>query len=524
MRNGFDLGNRGTGQFRRIRRRSFLSPVAAALVAALVALFVSAGLLAHTIQDAREEGFLRRDISILSRQLQSALSLLQDAESAHRALLLTSDPVHLAEYERAAGDLAPVLQQIGTPGSRSVVPIDAAGIGALAGTSLASIADSIRLLQSGQCEPALQQMQQHRGTMQALRTRIATAMDQLSAQGAVVDARGFAGMTQAKYLAGATALLMVAVLVLAALHIRALMRLRLNFENQAAAHASILNSIVDEIPASLAILDAQLRYRLVNKVFEKWRQQPRETIIGRSVAEVMGAEEYERSLPWLERAMKGETVSYEKSYADRPISQITASYSPMCLEDGTVVGVVSLAHDTTAHRNERERLQRLSERDALTGLLNRAAFEAWLAEASSGADAAEMALLYIDLDHFKPVNDELGHAAGDAVLREIADRLRAVVRPTDVVARLGGDEFAIGLTGIRSPADAQNIAAKVVSEARRAIRVEGRAVRIGASVGIAADASPAQGGGRGLVTRADEMLLRAKRAGRNRFHVQLVKR
>ena len=173
------------------------------------------------------------------------------------------------------------------------------------------------------------------------------------------------------------------------LQIRILMRLRLDFENQAAAQASILNSIVDEIPASLAILDADLRYRLVNKVFEKWRQQPREAIIGRGIAEVMGPEEYERSRPWLERVMKGESVSYEKAYADRPISQITASYSPMCLDDGTVVGVVALAHDTTAHRNERERLQRLSERDALTGLLNRAAFEAWLSDASSGSGAAE---------------------------------------------------------------------------------------------------------------------------------------
>lgn len=523
MRKAFELGESGSGRFRRLRRRSFVSPVAGVLVAALVALFVSAGLLAHTVQKAREEGFLRREISVASRQLQSALSLLQDAQSAHRALLLTGDPDHLADYEQATARLPQVLQQIQAPRDPRVPPIDGADIAQLAGANLAILSGSIRLLQSGEPELALRGMQQQRATMQALRAGIATATAALTAQGAIVDGRGFAGMTRAKYLAGATALLMVLVLALAVLQIRILMRLRLDFENQAAAQASILNSIVDEIPASLAILDADLRYRLVNKVFEKWRQQPREAIIGRGIAEVMGPEEYERSRPWLERVMKGESVSYEKAYADRPISQITASYSPMCLDDGTVVGVVALAHDTTAHRNERERLQRLSERDALTGLLNRAAFEAWLSDASSGSGAAEVALLYIDLDHFKPVNDELGHSAGDAVLREIAERLRALVRPSDVVARLGGDEFAVGLTGIRGPADAQHIAAKIVSEARRTIQVDGHNVRIGASVGIASDASAARGGGQGLVMRADEMLLRAKRAGRNRFHVQLVK-
>src|SRR5690606_37216240 len=113
-----------------------------------------------------------------------------------------------------------------------------------------------------------------------------------------------AGLQGARYLGWATALLLVAVVVLAGLHIRSLARLRSSYQSQAAAQASILNSIVDEIPASLAIMDGNLRYRLVNKVFERWRQQPRESVIGKTILEVMGPEEYERSKPWLERALK----------------------------------------------------------------------------------------------------------------------------------------------------------------------------------------------------------------------------
>jgi diguanylate cyclase (GGDEF)-like protein/PAS domain S-box-containing protein len=390
--------------------------------------------------------------------------------------------------------------------------------------ALADMGESIRLFHEGRKDQALSIVaaENRQQSMAQLRSRIDLAMSAFAAQAAAADANGLGHTMAAKRFAWWTALSLAAVMLFAALQIRSLVRLRTNYEKEAATQASILNMIVDEIPASLAILDRGMRYRLVNKVFERWRNISRTAVIGKTLAEVMGEEELQRSQPWFERALKGETVTYEKSYPGRAISLVTASYSPMFLEDGTVAGVVTLAHDTTAHRNERERLQRLSERDALTGLLNRAAFEAWLAEASAQEDAREIALLYIDLDHFKPVNDQHGHSAGDAVLTEIAERLRGLVRPTDLVARIGGDEFAIGLTGIKSLGDAQHIAGKVVAEARRPVQVGGAVLRVGASVGVAADASPEQGGGRALTARADEMLYRAKRSGRDRFQMYLA--
>ena len=516
----------GTGYHRLAHRRRALGITAVCLIGALLALFIGAGLLAHQVQAVRDSMEQRREIAIRWRQLQSTLSLLQDAQAAQRALLLTDNSTYLVGYDDAARELPRILEQVVAANNNDpqVAP-HVMEIDRLAKAILADLEGSVRLYREGRKAAALQQVRagQTQGSMLDLRSRMEVALNVLVASGAAVDADGLAETNLARQLAWWTAFSLAAVMVFAALQIRSLVRMRSNYEKQAATQASILNTIVDEIPASLAILDQDMRYRLVNKLFERWRNMPRHAVIGKTLAEVMGEEEFERSKPWLERAMKGETVSYEKSYPDRPISLITASYSPMFLEDGTVAGVVTLAHDTTAHRQERERLQRLSERDSLTGLLNRAAFETWLADASAEPDAHEIALLYVDLNHFKPVNDQFGHSAGDAVLREIADRLRALVRPSDVVARIGGDEFAIGLTGIKNLGDAQHIAGKVVAEARRPVLVDNRVLRVGASVGVAADASSAQGGGKALIARADEMLYRAKRSGRDRFQMHLVR-
>ncbi|HXC60950.1 MAG TPA: diguanylate cyclase, partial [Steroidobacteraceae bacterium] len=441
LRTGLHIDVERTGLYRRARRRHALSLTAICLIGALVALFVGAGLLAHRVQAARDAMGQRRDIAIHSRQLQSALSLLQDAESGQRGFLLTETNRDLLVYQDAARELPRILQAAAAASSHDarVAPY-VREIQRLTDLTLAEMAQSIRLFREGHKSLALERVRLDNAqrSMAELRSQIELAMNAFAAQAATVDANGLAETVAAKRLAWWTAFCLAAVMLFAALQIRSLVRLRTNYEKEAATQASILNMIVDEIPASLAILDQDLRYRLVNKVFERWRGISRKAVIGKTLAEVMGEDELQRSQPWLDRALKGETVSYEKSYPERAISLITASYSPMFLEDGTVAGVVTLAHDTTAHRNERERLQRLSERDALTNLLNRAAFEAWLAESSMRADAREIALLYIDLDHFKPVNDQFGHSAGDAVLAEIAERLRSLVRPSDVVARIGG--------------------------------------------------------------------------------------
>ena len=279
---------------------------------------------------------------------------------------------------------------------------------------------------------------------------------------------------------------------------------------------STLHAIIEAIPALVAVFDRHFRYRLVNREFERQRAVRREDVIGRGVAELFGQDEYNARWPWVQRVLAGETVSHERVavHAGRR-RNVSVTYIPLRLDDGTVDGFITVAQDITSHREEERRLLDLSERDALTGLLNRAGFNRYLEHQRATATAQPLALLYIDLDRFKPVNDTHGHATGDAVLQQFAQRLKNLVRPTDGVARLGGDEFAIVLPGVRDPMAAQAIAQKVVEAAGQPFVVDGIAVSIGASVGVAlGDGGP--DGVRQLMARADEKAYEAKAAGRGR--------
>ncbi len=169
--------------------------------------------------------------------------------------------------------------------------------------------------------------------------------------------------------------------------------------------------------------------------------------------------------------------------------------------------------------NERQ-LQALAHTDALTGLANRLLFDARLQQSMQHArrNHGRIALLLVDLDHFKAINDSYGHAIGDEVLRAAAERFRSTVREVDTVARLGGDEFAIVLTGLGSGADAEHMAQKIVTNLGEPMRVLGMPLEVGVSVGVAlfasGDLSPAE-----LLRRADQAMYAAKDGGRGCYRV-----
>ena len=279
---------------------------------------------------------------------------------------------------------------------------------------------------------------------------------------------------------------------------------------------STLNSVIDSIPAAVAVVGADGRYRFVNSAVERGCGEPRQHIIGRTARELLGEAEFQRRAPWVQKALAGESVNFQLDYPGRDGTTYSSlSYIPLFSEANAVDGFVAVNQDVTPQKREEGRLLQLAQRDPLTGLLNRAGFEQHLESTTASARAVSLALLYIDLDHFKPVNDSHGHPAGDQVLKIFAQRLINLVRPSDAVARLGGDEFAIALSGAREAATVHAVADEVIAAASEPFHVGALLLQIGASVGVAFSDDPATGW-RELIERADARLLGAKAAGRGR--------
>ena len=157
------------------------------------------------------------------------------------------------------------------------------------------------------------------------------------------------------------------------------------------------------------------------------------------------------------------------------------------METGSFQGYRGTATDISSETAALRQVQFLARHDPLTRLPNRAAFHEHLDDLVQHLDGQreQAAVLCIDLDRFKEINDSLGHAAGDRVLVDCAKRLLDCVRDTDLVARLGGDEFAVVVTGIAEPGDVQSLCDRILRSLADPIRVDGTEAVVGASIGVA---------------------------------------
>jgi len=183
-------------------------------------------------------------------------------------------------------------------------------------------------------------------------------------------------------------------------------------------------------------------------------------------------------------------------------------------------GLVSVLTDVTPIKELQAVYEKRASEDTLTGLVNRRVFEDRLEHAFALAKRLDkpMALLYIDLDRFKPINDDFGHDTGDAVLKEVAARLRRAARDSDTVARLGGDEFALLMASNDDRAGAEALASRIIVAICQPIFVGGRACHVRVSIGIAVLPPPAAGK-EALMKAADEAMYEAKKAGGSQYHM-----
>ena len=312
-----------------------------------------------------------------------------------------------------------------------------------------------------------------------------------------------------------------------------------------AQNEALLKAVTDHMPGLIAYIDRGETYRFTNAHYKTLYGLEPASYIGKSIADVLGADAYRAVREKVDAALRGEPQSFERQGNPRGVeSHFKVDYIPDADARGEVAGFFMLVVDITERKQaelrllhqerllrtditslqeSRLRLEALARVDALTGLANRRQFDERLGRALARAarERRPLALMYLDLDHFKSINDSLGHDQGDCVLREFAARLDEAVRSTDLAARLGGDEFVVLLEGPGSEDDARRTANRILAAVRADFMLTKGPMQITASIGVAFTDDgdlPAEL----LLKCADEALYRSKRAGRDRFHLDRV--
>lgn len=284
-----------------------------------------------------------------------------------------------------------------------------------------------------------------------------------------------------------------------------------------------LQQLLDAIPVPIFYKDADRIYRGCNEAFARYLGRDRDEIVGRHVTAIAPrdlAERYE--IADLELLATGGQQIYESrvEYGDGTLRDVLFNKAVLHGEDGGIWGLVGTMLDITERKEAEEKLFFHAFHDALTGLPNRSLFMERLSQALAQAkrSGSLLAVAYLDLDRFKLVNDTLGHAVGDELLKAAADRLRSGLRESDTLARMGGDEFTLLLPGVPDARAVARACERILSALSQPFHVAGRELIVSASVGVAL--YPTDGDEAGLLLqRADRAMYRAKEAGKNCFRI-----
>jgi diguanylate cyclase (GGDEF)-like protein/PAS domain S-box-containing protein len=284
-------------------------------------------------------------------------------------------------------------------------------------------------------------------------------------------------------------------------------------ERAAELHARELRfrALIEQSTDSLAILERDSTVRYQSESVERIFGYPASSLVGRRFAELSGRRVGARVMAAIAEVADtpGATTVYEimLKHADGQYRLAETTITNL-LHDPYVNGLVFNTRDISEAHELQDQLRHEAYHDALTGLANRAGFRERLAEAVARHESADrVAVLFLDLDGFKEINDSLGHDAGDHLLARVAERLRGCLCESQVVARLGGDEFAV----IVEDDDAELVAIRILAALDEPIRVDDRELHVGAAVGVAAaaDASDIEQ----LQRNADLAMYRAKDVG-----------
>ncbi|HST00440.1 MAG TPA: PAS domain S-box protein, partial [Usitatibacter sp.] len=289
---------------------------------------------------------------------------------------------------------------------------------------------------------------------------------------------------------------------------------------------TILSAHFDNTP--LAVIEWDTELRIV-----RWSGQA-EAIFGWNAAEALGRSQlgwrhvYEEDAPAVTRMIRDlvegrerhATLRHRNYRKDGSVIWVEWHNSALRDESGRVISILSLAQDVSSRIQAEERLQYMATHDGLTGLPNSVLLHDRLEAALARARRARrrVGVMFLDLDHFKDVNDTLGHRVGDALLKELARRIRAALRQSDLLARISGDEFVVVLEDLPDEGAPERVARMILEEVRRPFQVEGNEIHVSGSLGLAVhpeDGADAET----LLKNADAAMYHAKELGRNGFRL-----
>ena len=288
-----------------------------------------------------------------------------------------------------------------------------------------------------------------------------------------------------------------------------------------------LRTISANVPTLIAHVGPDLRCLFVNEAYTAFFSDHLDAFVGEHMSRLLGDDLFSQISDHLSRALANERVSFDCLHTDAIGDDRYLHVT--CIPDAASVvdtpatartrAFYLMAHDITSHKEHAQVMELRATRDELTGLLNRAG---WSDQFKRGLQDARrlgtpVAVMFLDLDEFKQVNDNYGHEAGDAVLKEFAARLKATVRTSDVVARLSGDEFVVFLSLVGdSEQDPEIIARKVLAAVEPPLLFQGHSLEIKPSIGIAVQRGPYFDAS-ALMRLADEAMYAAKRSAAQHF-------
>ncbi|WP_314962758.1 EAL domain-containing protein [Bradyrhizobium cosmicum] len=294
---------------------------------------------------------------------------------------------------------------------------------------------------------------------------------------------------------------------------------RRNLEQERDRNHTFLREIIDHIPSQITVKDARTReYLLLNGVAEQLFGQSRQDVVGKTAFDIFPepsaaviTKEDDSALQSAKGLFKDE---HSWQMPGMGLRYITSTRIGIRDEDGEPRFLIHVIDDVTERRRADDKIAHMAHYDALTDLPNRTLFREQIErELAKVADGEQFALLYIDVDEFKGINDSLGHHVGDELLKAIATRLRGCLKKSDLIARLGGDEFAVIQTGIQSSADVLSFVTRIYEAIRQPYHCLGHQLSTDASIGIAL--APQDGTDLDqLIKHADLAMYGAKAEGR----------